>query len=278
MTLDDLTQTFANLRQAWRSDWPGLPQVVQACLSQLGFHGQHLPVRFQHIHACLQTLSVLMEQEGRALADQHQEPPYHNRLHTADTLVALTTLLLQSRGFEKSKRLAQTPSAREWIGLLAMLGHDFRHPGQINRFTHDIESASVAHLRPIMNQCGVSRSDQQSIATLILFTDPTQVAALHQKWREQGHFDLANLECLAILLEEADILASCLPSSGPALGESLKQEWLRIPFAAAHSVATAAGRRGFLTAARFSSPASLSLAIPQSVAEQLNLNAEVQRT
>ena len=270
MTLDDLAQTFANLRQAWRSDWPGLPRVVQACLAQLGYAGEHLPARLAHIHACLHTLSDLMEQEGRALADQHQEPPYHNRLHTADTLVALTALLLRSRSLENPKRLAHTLAEWEWIGLLAMLGHDFRHPGQINRFTHDIESASVAHLRPILTQCGVSKLDQRRVSTLILFTDPTQVAPLHQKWRAQGHFDVTQLECLAILMEEADILASCLPASGPALGESLKQEWLRIPFAAANAVATDAGRQGFLKAACFTSPASRSLAIPQSVAEQLN--------
>jgi hypothetical protein len=84
---------------------------------------------------------------------------------------------------------------------------------------------------------------------------------------------------MAILLEEADILASCLPNTGPALGESLKQEWQKAEFAAASTVATPAGRRVFLRNALFSSPASLDLAIPQKVSQQtLNSTAKVKNT
>jgi len=48
----------------------------------------------------------------------------------------------------------------------------------------------------------------------------------------------------------------------------LKKEWQRIQFAAADTVATPVGRRGFLQGALFSSPASLALAIPQKMAQQ----------
>ena len=266
MTLNELELTLANLRHAWRGDWPGLPKVVQACLAQLGLQTPKKNKRSQGIHRCLQSLGALMEHEGQALALEGQEPPYHNRLHTADTLVALTTLLLRSRSL--GAKPTKNPSEFERLGLLAMLGHDFRHPGQVNRFAQDIESTSVAQLRPLMTACGVMASDQQHVAELILFTDPLQAPPLHQKWRGQKSFDVRQLECMAILLEEADILASCLPQSGPALGESLKQEWQRIHLAAADTVATPAGRRGFLQAALFSSPASLALAIPRKVAQQ----------
>lgn len=267
MTLNELEHTLANLRHAWRGNWPGLPKVVQACLDQLGLQSPPKKTRFQAIHRCLQSLSALMEHEGQALAQKNQEPPYHNRLHTADTLVALTTLLLRSRSLVAKP--TNDPSEFERLGLLAMLGHDFRHPGQVNRFAQDIESTSVAQLRPLMTACGVTASDQQHVAELILFTDPLQAPPLHQKWRGQKNFDVRQLECMAILLEEADILASCLPQSGPELGENLKQEWLRIHLAAADTVATPEGRCGFLQAALFSSPASLDLAIPRIVAQQV---------
>lgn len=266
MTLRELELTLANLRQAWQGNWPGLPKVVQSCLAQLGLRP---PLRNKRIHAidlCLQSLSVQMEQEGCALARNKQEPPYHNRLHTADTLVALTVLLLRSRALNTAHE--QTPLEFEWLGLLAMLGHDFRHPGQVNRFTQDIESSTVSQLRPLMRACGVTASDQQYIAELILLTDPLQAPPLHQKWRKLNHFDLRQLECMAILLEEADVLASCLPESGPALGVALRQEWRRIHFDAAKTVATPAGRRKFLQTALFSSPASWDLAIPQKIAQQ----------
>ena len=272
MTLGDLELTLANLRQAWRSDWPGLPKVVQACLDQLGFSTTGNNRRCQAIFHCLQYLSSLMEREGKALAQENKEPPYHNRLHTADALVALTTLLLRSRAVSGPSK----PSATEfeWLGLLAMLGHDFRHPGQINRYAQEIEKASVAHLHPLMSASGLTAADQHHVAALILWTDPLKAPILHQKWRGHKNFDVRQLECMAILLEEADILASCLPQSGPDLSESLKQEWLRIHVAAAHSVATPAGRRGFLEAALFSSPASLALAIPTKVAEQAHASTQ----
>ena len=276
MTLNELELTFANLRHAWQGDWPGLPKVVQACVDQLGLRAGRMNARFKAIDLCLRTLSHLMELQGSQLATNRQEPPYHNRLHTADTLVALTTLLLRSRTLDASR--SKPPFEWEWLGLLAMLGHDFRHPGQINRFPQQIESATVSHLRPVMTQCGVNASDQQYVAELILFTDPLQAHALHRKWRSSS-FDLRQLECLAILLEEADILASCLPKSGPALGESLKQEWQKAEFAAASTVATPAGRQVFLRNALFSSPASLDLAIPQKVAQQtLNLAAQLKNS
>lgn len=281
MTLSELQLTLSNLRQAWRGDWPGLPQIVQACANQLGLRAGRMNDRFHAIDRCLNTLSALMEQEGTELALTRQEPPYHNRLHTADTLVALTTLLLRSRDLDASRH----PRRREleWLGLLAMLGHDFRHPGQINRFPQQIESATVSYLRPIMTQCGVSLADQQEVADLILFTDPLQVPALHRKWRSSA-FNLRQLECMAILLEEADILASCLPETGPALGESLKQEWQKAEFAAAKTVATPAGRQGFLQNVLFTSPASQDLGIAQQVAnqtlapERLKRSASVQTT
>lgn len=275
MTLHELELTLANLRHAWHGDeWPGLPKVVQSCLAQLNLRAPPQNTRIHAISQCLQSLSALMEQEGRALARKQQEPPYHNRLHTADTLVALTTLLLRSRALDQTG--ATTPSECEWLGLLAMLGHDFRHPGQINRFQQDIESATVAQLRPLMRDCGLSVADQAHVAALILFTDPLQAPPLHQKWRDPHHFDLQQLECMAILLEEADILASCLPETGPALGQSLKREWQRVHFTAAESVATAAGRRQFLKTSLFSSPASRDLAIPQKVAQQI-LSSEPRR-
>lgn len=276
MTLNELELTFANLRHAWQGDWPGLPKVVQACVDQLGLRAGRMNARFKAIDLCLQKLSHLMEQEGSQLATNRQEPPYHNRLHTADTLVALTTLLLRSRKLDASR--PKPPFEWEWMGLLAMLGHDFRHPGQINRFPQQIESVTVSNLRPYMTQCGVNASDQQYVAELILFTDPLQAPALHRKWRSSS-FDLRQLECMAILLEEADILASCLPNTGPALGESLKQEWQKAEFAAASTVATPAGRQVFLRNALFSSPASLDLAIPQKVSQQtLNSTAKVKNT
>lgn len=276
MTLNELELTFANLRHAWQGDWPGLPKVVQACVDQLGLRAGRMNARFKAIDLCLQKLSHLMEQEGSQLATTRQEPPYHNRLHTADTLVALTTLLLRSRKLDASR--PKPPFEWEWMGLLAMLGHDFRHPGQINRFPQQIESVTVSNLRPYMTQCGVNASDQQYVAELILFTDPLQAPALHRKWRSSS-FDLRQLECMAILLEEADILASCLPNTGPALGESLKQEWQKAEFAAASTVATPVGRQVFLRNALFSSPASLDLAIPQKVSQQtLNSTAKVKNT
>ncbi len=261
MNLQQLRQTFLNLRKRWPQNWPGFDRVVQSALHQLG-HSANEPLapRLQAMHACILEVAMQVEQVGQAQALQGREPDYHNRLHISDTLVALTALLLQQRAVDQ--RAAQGPlSPQEWQMVLAICSHDLLHTGGINRYTSELEAQSLAALTPLMQRHGVMDEDQAAIGYMILQTDPSLVKASHQQVR-QAPFDLTRLSCQTVLIQEADILASALPQIGEALTRQLSQEWSKIDPQRAQSLLSVQARLFFLREmALFSSPASQRLGI-----------------
>ena len=266
MNLDELQTTLRNLRQPWPHAWPGLPRVMERCLARLGWTGQRLDSADAVILACMKELAVLIEQDGARRHALGQEPAYHNRLHMADTLVALTALLLVSRQDEPATR---RPSHGEWLAMLAMLGHDYLHDGTINQTPSQLELRSADHLEPLMQSHGVGEVDRLQVRQFILLTDPTKVAASHQKLAGR-RFSITDADCLAVLVQEADILASSLADPGLELTRQLAREWEPVDAQRARQVLTSAGRQGFLRfGALFSSPASQRLGLQASRAAQL---------
>lgn len=267
MTFDDLQTTFRNLRQPWPQAWPGLALVLERCLGRLGHAPRKaLAAEDRSIHACMQELAQLIEQDGQRRHALGQEPAYHNRLHMADALVALTSLLLLSREDEPSHT---RPSHAEWVAMLAMLGHDYLHDGTINQSPSQLELRSADALAPLMARHGVAEADRSLVREFILLTDPTKVSASHQRIASRP-FSITDPDCLAVLVQEADILASSLPDPGLELTRQLAREWLPVDEQRARQVLTQAGRLGFLRfGALFSSPASRRLGIPAIRADQL---------
>jgi len=272
MKLDDLQTALLKLRAAWPDLWPGMPRVLAACLAQLGHAADAVaPGPAAAVHACMQDLAEAIETDGRCRLTQGLEPAYHNRLHMADTLVSLTALLLETRQDPGETRLAQQqPAHAEWLAMLAMLGHDFHHDGTINKTPSELERRSVSLLAPLLERHGVSAEDSAVVNDLILLTDPTQVSASHQKIVGRP-FAIHDLDCLAVLVQEADILASTLPGIGQGLTQQLAQEWALFDTPRARHVLTGAGRMGFLRfGALFSSPASQRLGLAELRAAQIS--------
>lgn len=263
MTLQDLQTTFGNLRQAWPQGWPGLGRVLDSCLARLGAPASAPVV------ACMHELADMIEADGQSRRARGAEPAYHNRLHMADTLVGLTVLLLESRRDEAARGAARPASRGELLALLAMLGHDYLHDGSINRSPGELELRSADALVPVMQRHGLAAADRALVRELILRTDPSGVAASHQKLVGR-RFATTDPDCLAVLVQEADILASSLPVPGLELTRSLAEEWERVDPPRARQVLTDAGRLGFLRfAALFSSPASERLGLNRLRQEQL---------
>lgn len=266
MTLDDLQTTFRNLRAAWPDAWPGLPLVLERCLARLGHEGRPARAEDRRILACMQELARLIEDDGQRRHRDGCEPAYHNRLHMADTLVALTALLLQSR---RPQPAPAAPSHVEWLAMLAMLGHDYLHDGTINQSPGQLELRSAEQIAPVMMRHGLGEADRALVRELILLTDPTRVAASHQRISGR-RFTVTDPHCLAVLVQEADILASSLPDPGLELTRQLAREWQRVDEQRARQVLTDAGRQGFLRfGALFSSPASQRLGLPALRAAQM---------
>ncbi len=267
--LQTLQAELARFRENWPVAWRGLPLIVSECLTELG-HRADVPLepRLQAIHDCLQATAEAVERNGRERDARGTEPAYHNRLHIADTLAALVCLLLHSRADRPSP--VELPVPQEWLLLLAMLAHDYLHTGLVNQFPAELEQASVAGLRPLMEDCGMAPEDQALVGELILMTDPTRVGKTHEAVGGKP-FCLDEFNPMAVLLQESDILASVLPGIGLEQTRRLSDEWAKFSDSMASNLLKTAARVTFLRDyARFSSPASQRLGIPVLVQQQLS--------
>ncbi len=256
LTIDGLKSEFNRLRRLWQQDWVGLPALARESACRLGHRNMaELDTENRAVHDCIVLVADAIEVDGKLRQQRDEEPAYHNRLHIADTLCSLTCLLLATRAGQ-GRALDDAPLDIEWLMLLAMVGHDFLHSGQINRVPGEIEARSVTALLPLMEECGVSDAGREIVSELILMTDPARVRPNHEAFRGKA-FDLAEPTCRALLLQESDILASAMPDIGIALTHQLADEWSRFSEGMAGSLLSTRSRIKFLREfALFSSPAS----------------------
>ncbi len=269
ISLIELRATYLNLQLAWPDKWPGLPIIFDQCVNQLGWElsaMSALPQTFSLYH-CSKELAEFIEENGISQFDKNQEPAYHSRLHIADTIVGLTALLLAQRSANDLD--VPTQSHLEMLAMTAMLGHDLMHDGSINTYPEELETKSIHHLRPFLTEQHVPGQDIKLIEKIILMTDPAKVS-LHHRSIKNIFFDIQFANCLGVLLQEADILASCFEDIGRVRTLLLAKEWShRFPNESIR-LTTPHGRLNFLkTNAQFSSPASHILGIPEMVIEQI---------
>ena len=257
-----LIDSLSALRLSWQQDWVGLPAVLMACQQVLGLRDQDQIQDFQRVEA-LNGYAMQIAQR----IEQHEapQPAYHNSLHTADVLVSLTVLL--------SIQLRQTPVVDKlWLAtvLTAAVGHDFAHPGGINRFDSEIESFSVNSLQAQVDSSTLLPLDLEHIEQLILNTEVKLVPSNHST---VAHADFVwNLAWCSVLLNEADILASATPEFGPGLCQSLSQEWADAGVEDSLAIATPQGWMDFLKSIQFSSPAAVVLGLPAQVRRHIDFH------
>ena len=240
-----LLSSYAYLRHSWQTQWLGLAEVVQSCASFLQIN--NLPSNSQERLLLDLALKVAMQIETeKCMGTETPEPHYHNRLHFADSLTAIA---LQCRLEAQHSALSDTvwPAAL----LLIAVSHDLHHPGRINRYTSDIESASVNALLPLLASMNLDEVWIERIRTVILRSDfglvkenHARIAGLPFQW---------NSDWATVLLNEADIMASASAAFGPALSRALAKEWEAIEFPPYATVATETGRQQFLSNIQFSS-------------------------
>ena len=269
-TLADLHAGLIRLRASWPNAWVGLPVIVADCLQRLG-HRDGLPLSDtgRASRDCIAAVAEAIEDDGLQRHRLGNEPPYHNRLHIADTLYCMTDLLLATRAAQQ-RDLGSAPSDAEWVLMLAMLAHDFGHPGKVNQFPGEIESQSVHEVQPLMQAAGISEPVRTLIGELILMTDPSRVRPHHEAMRGKA-FDLDDAGCMAMLLQECDILASAMPDIGIDLTHQLANEWAKFSDTMGASLLMAKSRITFLrNQAQFSSPASHRLGLPAMTAAEIS--------
>jgi hypothetical protein len=259
-TLTQLTTALRNLRRPWPQTWPGLPLVFERACHRLDLASSGSDKRVQALLNFGLAVTGQVERDGALRHAQGREPAYHNRLHIADTLVCMTYLLKASRFLNVPG--ADSPALAA-LALAIMAGHDFLHPGGSNGHPGELESRAVQDLQPLMQAAGLAKADSQRLTHCIMATDPSRVKAFHLAVRSQP-FDLRQRDCLAVLVQEADILASTLPQTQQALTQALSREWAPTQPQAAGQLLLPKNRLLFLEhAALFSSPAAQLLGLDE---------------
>lgn len=280
--LSTLESTLRALRQAWPDEWPGLPTVVRSCLGHLGV-GRVDPGCALRIR-CLHDLARLVESDGRARARAGVELPYHNRLHVADALVSLAVLIrtqqeidsgtsrfgLEGRAGARRTQDRQTYERQQdepQIGLrprralhieamIAMLAHDYLHDGTVNRYPGELEARSCRAIDAVLVRRALPVRARARIRRWIMATDPIAIARHHDRIKGRV-FSADDPDCLQVLINEADILVSTLPSFRRSQTEALASERAASGIPDARSLLSPAARRQFLArVAIFSSDAS----------------------
>lgn len=267
-SLTELVTALRNLRRPWPQGWPGLPLVFQRAWQQLALGSPRMGSRVHALQVFGLGVCEQIERDGALRHARGDEPAYHNRLHIADTLVCMTYLL-------KAAVHAQVPGAKApqlaALALAIMSGHDFLHPGGSNSQPSEFESRAVQDLQPLMQSAGLSERDRQDLAHCILATEPSRVKDFHMDVRSRP-FDLRQRDCLAVLVQEADILASTLPQTQQGLTQALAREWAPMQPIAARNLLLPESRLLFLEhAALFTSPAAKYLGLDRVKVQQLSL-------
>jgi hypothetical protein len=256
-----LENSYAALRSSWQGQWVGLPLVLSECVRFLGMDTHQLPLPAEQMLKAAER--VAQEIESSFANDIFQtEPLYHNRLHFAD---AITTISVQ---IAIQSHLSQEFNV-EWsaCALLACMAHDFGHSGRINQFESELEKNSVQLLAPILEECGVSEEWRHWTERCIIQSDFAIVH--HNHAAVTGAQFEWDLKWLIVLMNESDVMASASTHFGASMGEALAREWEKIDFVAHKTVATPAGRKGFLKIITFSSPASKELGIQAAIDKEI---------
>jgi hypothetical protein len=193
-------------------------------------------------------------------SSKKEEPLYHNRHHTIDTLMALASLL-------KIGISQEMITSNEAVNaILAMNGHDMFHDGTVNTPHHNLEKIAAAEVRSILAETDFAESDSEIICDLIMKTDPAFQFPMRAQF-QSGQFD-TTLK-LPLMVGDADLFASLLPTIGEKLSNDLAAEWEKAKLNIKPLPNTAQGRINFLSAVKWLSPMSVALGIDQVVKQQL---------
>jgi len=204
------------------------------------------------------------------------EPAYHSRKHFQDVCLALTALLAQPKGSTQPSDLHDPWAISQddaWVLLFCAVAHDFGHDGSINKTPFQLEKSSIEKTRIFLSEgsheSGFVAALGDKMEPMILATDPSNLRVLLSAL-SGSQISPNKMDCLCMLLVEADLLASTLPKRGLLLGQQLAREWETANPKAALVVATPQGRINFLEYIRFVSPYAIMLGMEDIRQESIN--------
>ena len=201
-------------------------------------------------------LSIHIQNHNQSL---DWEPNYHSRSHFKDVCIALS-LLIQSQTTINNASAAlpalNISSEEAWILLFCAIGHDCGHNGTINTSPFELEKKSISQVHHWLNTTNYPTTEINALMNyvepIILATDPKNFQTLLTKKIDQNH----RTDLMALLMVEADLMASILPVRGALLSRNLAMEWNQNYPDMAKLVNSIEGRIGFLERVQFTSPHS----------------------
>ena len=209
---------------------------------------------------------VTVGSEIDRLAALRQEPAFHSKRHMMDVCLMLSYLLKheESKQGEPISQTWETSLTEKWQLLLAAAAHDLGHPGLINATPYEIEQQSLNLLKALLLGVDIdSRLIKDALETItpwILATDHGQYKALLDRLAIHSP---EHVDCLAMLLVEADLASSVLPIRGKLLTGRLCEEWDKPYPEKSIALRNQVGYLSFLTSLQFVSPQAVSATIPQ---------------
>lgn len=194
------------------------------------------------------------------IAIERNEPAFHSKKHMMDVCLMLSFLLGQEVGTKESGSLNEaweTSSLEKWQLLFAAAAHDLGHPGLINSVPFQIEQQSLDSLETLLlekrYESETTKNILKTITPWILATDHGQYKALLERLSLKSP---KHVDCLAMLLVEADLASSVLPIRGKLLTVRLCGEWAEPYPEKSIALRNQLGYLNFLTSLQFISPHS----------------------
>ena len=194
------------------------------------------------------------------IASERIAPAYHSKKHMMDVCLMLSYILMQEEGAQKNvsnNSPWMTSSTEKWQLLLAAAAHDLGHPGLINNTPFEIEQQSLDLLGALFMSIGadpvLAKEILECVEPWILATDHAQYSALLERMSQS---DLKHVDCLAMLLVEADLASSVLPVRGRLLTDRLSDEWAKPYPEKSIALRNQVGYLSFLASLQFVSPHS----------------------
>ena len=191
------------------------------------------------------------------------EPPYHSRKHFVDVCIGISALLLQNTECDEGRQLSPWTLSREdsWLLLFAAIGHDYMHRGRINSVDYENELISLNGLQLFLDKSSNLSTEfkQNLMVKLHQLILPTCFDFTHLLYEKINKGMGNQIDFLAMLLTEADVLASILPRRGKVLSKRLSLEWRDQNKELSNYVASKEGYEKFLHKVQFLSDQSKKL-------------------
>lgn len=202
--------------------------------------------------------------------DLNDEPSYHSRKHFIEVCLSVHLLISQNNFIQGVGDKSWFLNPDEcWYLLLAAMAHDVGHLGRSNQVPYEQEILAINYLERFIDSRSFENKIicQQNIKQIILATEPSDRNGLIS--RVNSNDVLSTQDKLAMLMVEADLLASVLPIKGVELGKKLSDEIMPHDKVLANIIKSSEGRLDFLNSVAFLSAQSHLIGLDQILKEAI---------